>query len=100
MARRPPPLIPNISDYLLEVRELTMDLTKTSGAVVRAVEAVSFSIPRDRTLALVGECSHASCGIARNAPGMIGPVGDVGHISIGIECVPHGQATGINDVCC
>ena len=73
MARRPPPLIPNISDYLLEVRELTMDLTKTSGAVVRAVEAVSFSIPRDRTLALVGESGSGKSLIALAIMGLLDP---------------------------
>jgi peptide/nickel transport system ATP-binding protein len=53
--RRTPPPIANISDNLLEVKNLTVDFISASKAPVRAVEEVSFVIPRERTVALVGE---------------------------------------------
>lgn len=53
--RRPPPPIAQISDNLLEVKNLTVDFISASKAPVRAVEEVSFVIPRERTVALVGE---------------------------------------------
>jgi peptide/nickel transport system ATP-binding protein len=53
--RRSPPPIANISDNLLEVKNLTVDFISASKAPVRAVEEVSFVIPRERTVALVGE---------------------------------------------
>ena len=53
--RRYPPPIANISDNLLEVKNLTVDFISASKAPVRAVEEVSFVIPRERTVALVGE---------------------------------------------
>jgi peptide/nickel transport system ATP-binding protein len=53
--RRYPPPIAQISDNLLEVKNLTVDFISASKAPVRAVESVSFVIPRERTVALVGE---------------------------------------------
>ncbi len=53
--RRTPPPIATISDNLLEVKNLTVDFISASKAPVRAVESVSFVIPRERTVALVGE---------------------------------------------
>ena len=53
--RRIPPPIAHISDNLLEVKNLTVDFISASKAPVRAVEEVSFVIPRERTVALVGE---------------------------------------------
>ena len=53
--RRTPPPIAKISDNLLEVKNLTVDFISASKAPVRAVEEVSFDIPRERTVALVGE---------------------------------------------
>lgn len=53
--RRTPPPIAHISDNLLEVKNLTVDFISASKAPVRAVEEVSFVIPRERTVALVGE---------------------------------------------
>jgi peptide/nickel transport system ATP-binding protein len=53
--RRSPPPIANISDNLLEVKNLTVDFISASKSPVRAVEEVSFVIPRERTVALVGE---------------------------------------------
>ena len=53
--RRYPPPIANISDNLLEVKNLTVDFISASKMPVRAVEEVSFVIPRERTVALVGE---------------------------------------------
>lgn len=53
--RRTPPPIASISDNLLEVKNLTVDFISASKAPVRAVEEVSFVIPRERTVALVGE---------------------------------------------
>ena len=53
--RRSPPPIAQISDNLLEVKNLTIDFISASKAPVRAVESVSFVIPRERTVALVGE---------------------------------------------
>jgi len=53
--RRSPPPIANISDNLLEVKNLTVDFISASKAPVRAVSEVSFVIPRERTVALVGE---------------------------------------------
>ena len=53
--RKPPPPLAQISDNLLEVRNLTVDFISASKAPVRAVEEVSFVIPRERTVALVGE---------------------------------------------
>jgi peptide/nickel transport system ATP-binding protein len=54
-SRRYPPPIASISDNLLEVKNLTVDFISASKAPVRAVEEVSFVIPRERTVALVGE---------------------------------------------
>ena len=53
--RRTPPPLAQISDNLLEVKNLTVDFISASKAPVRAVEEVSFVIPRERTVALVGE---------------------------------------------
>ena len=53
--RRTPPPLTQISDNLLEVKNLTVDFISASKAPVRAVEEVSFVIPRERTVALVGE---------------------------------------------
>ncbi len=53
--RRTPPPLAHISDNLLEVKNLTVDFISASKAPVRAVEEVSFVIPRERTVALVGE---------------------------------------------
>lgn len=53
--RRYPPPIANISDNLLEVKKLTVDFISASKSPVRAVDEVSFVIPRERTVALVGE---------------------------------------------
>jgi peptide/nickel transport system ATP-binding protein len=53
--RRNPPPLAQISDNLLEVKNLTVDFISASKAPVRAVEEVSFVIPRERTVALVGE---------------------------------------------
>jgi peptide/nickel transport system ATP-binding protein len=53
--RRSPPPIAAISDNLLEVKNLTVDFISSSKSPVRAVEEVSFVIPRERTVALVGE---------------------------------------------
>ena len=53
--RRTPPPLTQISDNLLDVKNLTVDFISASKAPVRAVEEVSFVIPRERTVALVGE---------------------------------------------
>ena len=53
--RRTPPPIASISDNLLEVKNLTVDFISALKPPVRAVEEVSFVIPRERTVALVGE---------------------------------------------
>ena len=72
--RKPPPPLAQISDNLLEVRNLTVDFISASKAPVRAVEEVSFVIPRERTVALVGESGSGKSTIARAIAGLRAPV--------------------------
>ncbi len=70
--RAPPPLI-QISDNLLEVRNLTVDFISASKAPVRAVDEVSFVIPRERTVALVGESGSGKSVSALAIMGLLPP---------------------------
>ena len=71
--RRPPPPIAQISDNLLEVKNLTVDFISASKAPVRAVEEVSFVIPRERTVALVGESGSGKSVSALDIMGLLPP---------------------------
>ena len=71
--RRYPPPIAQISDNLLEVKNLTVDFISTSKAPVRAVESVSFVIPRERTVALVGESGSGKSVSALAIMGLLPP---------------------------
>jgi peptide/nickel transport system ATP-binding protein len=71
--RRPPPPIAQISDNLLEVKNLTVDFISASKAPVRAVEEVSFVIPRERTVALVGESGSGKSVSALAIMGLLPP---------------------------
>ena len=71
--RRPPPPIAQISDNLLEVKNLTVDFISASKAPVRAVEEVSFVIPRERTVALVGESGSGKSVSAMAIMGLLPP---------------------------
>ncbi|MEY3409902.1 MAG: Glutathione import ATP-binding protein GsiA, partial [Pseudomonadota bacterium] len=83
--RRYPPPIAQISDNLLEVKNLTVDFISASKAPVRAVESVSFVIPRERTVALVGESGCGKSTLGRVAAGILGPT--LGHAAVGGEPV-------------
>ena len=72
-SRRPPPPIAQISDNLLEVKNLTVDFISASKAPVRAVEEVSFVIPRERTVALVGESGSGKSVSALAIMGLLPP---------------------------
>ena len=71
--RRYPPPIAQISDNLLEVKNLTVDFISASKAPVRAVESVSFVIPRERTVALVGESGSGKSVSALAIMGLLPP---------------------------
>jgi peptide/nickel transport system ATP-binding protein len=71
--RRHPPPIAQISDNLLEVKNLTVDFISASKAPVRAVESVSFVIPRERTVALVGESGSGKSVSALAIMGLLPP---------------------------
>jgi peptide/nickel transport system ATP-binding protein len=71
--RRHPPPIAQISDNLLEVKNLTVDFISASKAPVRAVESVSFVIPRERTVALVGESGSGKSVSALAIIGLLPP---------------------------
>ena len=71
--RRTPPPIAQISDNLLEVKNLTVDFISASKAPVRAVESVSFVIPRERTVALVGESGSGKSVSALAIMGLLPP---------------------------
>jgi len=71
--RRSPPPIAQISDNLLEVKNLTVDFISASKAPVRAVEDVSFVIPRERTVALVGESGSGKSVSALAIMGLLPP---------------------------
>ena len=71
--RRPPPPIAQISDNLLEGKNLTVDFIRASKAPVRAVEEVSFVIPRERTVALVGESGSGKSVSALAIMGLLPP---------------------------
>jgi len=71
--RRSPPPIAQISDNLLEVKNLTVDFISASKAPVRAVESVSFVIPRERTVALVGESGSGKSVSALAIMGLLPP---------------------------
>lgn len=71
--RRTPPPLANISDNLLEVKNLTVDFISASKAPVRAVEEVSFVIPRERTVALVGESGSGKSVSALAIMGLLPP---------------------------
>ncbi len=73
VTRRPPPPIAQISDNLLEVKNLTVDFISASKAPVRAVEEVSFVIPRERTVALVGESGSGKSVSALAIMGLLPP---------------------------
>jgi peptide/nickel transport system ATP-binding protein len=62
-----------ISDNLLEVKNLTVDFISASKAPVRAVEEVSFVIPRERTVALVGESGSGKSVSALAIMGLLPP---------------------------
>ena len=68
-----PPPIAQISDNLLEVKNLTVDFISASKAPVRAVESVSFVIPRERTVALVGESGSGKSVSALAIMGLLPP---------------------------
>ena len=69
--RRYPPPIANISDNLLEVKKLTVDFISASKSPVRAVDEVSFVIPRERTVALVGESGSGKSVSALSIMGLL-----------------------------
>ena len=71
--RRTPPPLTQISDNLLEVKNLTVDFISASKAPVRAVEEVSFVIPRERTVALVGESGSGKSVSALAIMGLLPP---------------------------
>ena len=71
--RRTPPPLMQISDNLLEVKNLTVDFISASKAPVRAVEEVSFVIPRERTVALVGESGSGKSVSALAIMGLLPP---------------------------
>jgi len=71
--RRYPPPIAQISDNLLEVKNLTVDFISASKAPIRAVESVSFVIPRERTVALVGESGSGKSVSALAIMGLLPP---------------------------
>jgi peptide/nickel transport system ATP-binding protein len=71
--RRTPPPLAQISDNLLEVKNLTVDFISASKAPVRAVESVSFVIPRERTVALVGESGSGKSVSALAIMGLLPP---------------------------
>ncbi len=71
--RRTPPPLATISDNLLEVKNLTVDFISASKAPVRAVEDVSFVIPRERTVALVGESGSGKSVSALAIMGLLPP---------------------------
>ena len=71
--RRTPPPLAQISDNLLEVKNLTVDFISASKAPVRAVEEVSFVIPRERTVALVGESGSGKSVSALAIMGLLPP---------------------------
>ena len=72
-SRRTPPPLAQISDNLLEVKNLTVDFISASKAPVRAVESVSFVIPRERTVALVGESGSGKSVSALAIMGLLPP---------------------------
>jgi peptide/nickel transport system ATP-binding protein len=57
----------------LEVKNLTVDFISASKAPVRAVESVSFVIPRERTVALVGESGSGKSVSALAIMGLLPP---------------------------
>jgi peptide/nickel transport system ATP-binding protein len=57
----------------LEVKNLTVDFISASKAPVRAVEEVSFVIPRERTVALVGESGSGKSVSALAIMGLLPP---------------------------
>ena len=71
--RRTPPPLTQISDNLLEVKNLTVDFISASKAPVRAVAEVSFVIPRERTVALVGESGSGKSVSALAIMGLLPP---------------------------
>ena len=71
--RRTPPPIAAISDNLLEVKNLTVDFISALKSPVRAVEEVSFVIPRERTVALVGESGSGKSVSALAIMGLLPP---------------------------
>ena len=71
--RRTPPPLAQISDNLLEVKNLTVDFISASKAPVRAIEDVSFAIPRERTVALVGESGSGKSVSALAIMGLLPP---------------------------
>ncbi len=58
---------------MLEVKNLTVDFISASKAPVRAVESVSFVIPRERTVALVGESGSGKSVSALAIMGLLPP---------------------------
>ena len=57
----------------MEVKNLTVDFISASKAPVRAVESVSFVIPRERTVALVGESGSGKSVSALAIMGLLPP---------------------------
>ena len=70
---------------LLDIRNLSVEFHTEEG-IVRAVDEVSFDIPRGKTVCLVGE---SGCGKSVSAYSLLGLVSPPGRV-VGGEAILHG----------
>ena len=81
---------------MLDARELTVELdveAGVDGAVVRALDALSLSIERGETFALVGE---SGCGKSMTALALMRLLPDNGRVTAGRIAVDEGREPGVD----